>query len=197
MPMTVIPSCVHLVQSTMCLLDDLPTGQRGGTGAVLGHLATMAISWGPGSVRASCLKEAHGGAEYLLDLTVRDGAACDRDEDPFSYHALVLAVEVEWSPNRVERRYDFCKLADVRARRRLFVGACSARDWTGVDEEVSAMQKFLDNHQMVLPEDEFGVVLCGYSAEEPMRGWVLRPSRPREEVHLGGRDSDLGANRGA
>lgn len=176
-----LPTIRHLVERVLQFLDGLERGVPGGTRAVLQHLADSPVGWGPHTIGASCLMGTRTGPEYLVDLTISEDQPHAQDNDPFGYVALLLAVEVEWSPARFDRRYDFCKLADIRARRKLFVGACSGAAWSKVGDEVEAMQRFIDGHEMVAAGEEFGVVLCNYGDDDD-RGWVLRKGGEAPEV---------------
>ncbi len=82
----------------------------------------------------------------------------------------------------VDREYDFCKLADVRARRKLFVGGVRGKQWGDVAGVITSMQSFLDQHEFVDAAEEYGVVLCSYGSDESCGAWVLRKDREREVV---------------
>jgi len=148
------------------------------------HLANPE-EWGPHTTQAS----KHRGIEacepeYMVDISVTANPPNADADDPFGYEFLTLAMEVEWSSNQNERRYDFCKLVDIRASRKLFIGACGAAQWRAIDLELDAMQSFLDAHRLVDDDEEFGVIICSYGAGEESGGWVLRKNNGRREVRV-------------
>ena len=113
--------------------------------------------------------------EYLVDAAVSRNVAGADSNDPFGYTELLLALESEWNPSGYERAYDFCKLADVRARRKIFIGAVRRSQWGDVEKIiVEAMLQFWNRHSFVEQGEEVGVILFGYGFDpEPLCAWVL------------------------
>lgn len=109
--------------------------------------------------------------EYLVDLAISDDNPQSKPNDPFGYHSLLLALECEWSANENEKRYDFAKLADVRADRKVFVGFCSSRE--KADRFVDAAAGFLKQHRHVAPTEEYGIVLFYKQESIEVRAWLL------------------------
>jgi hypothetical protein len=113
--------------------------------------------------------KAEWGREYLVDLCVTDDARGAPD-DPFSYHRLALALECEWSPSREELKYDFCKLVDTRAARRVFVGLACKSD---VMKFVEEARQFVAKHRFVVDQEEYGVLLFS-TDKKTANKWVIR-----------------------
>ncbi len=109
--------------------------------------------------------------EYLVDATVSDNVPGAGAEDCFGYSRLLLAVETEWSTNRWNRAYDFCKLADIRAVRKLYACEVSNRAWRDVEERVvTPFSNFWAAHTLVLPGEEVGLMI---SSTDHLGAWVL------------------------
>jgi hypothetical protein len=119
--------------------------------------------------------------EYLLDVTITDDDPDRERPGPFGYRKLLLALECEWGPSLDKLRYDFCKLADVRAARKVFVGYVSSSESAGGFAQQA--QEFLNSHDLVAVDEEYGVLLF---AGNPLRpsAWILSRRELRGiEVH--------------
>jgi hypothetical protein len=116
--------------------------------------------------------------EYMVDAAVSEDHPDAKDDDPFAYTRLLLAIETEWSTNQWNREYDFCKLADIRAERKLYACEVSKKVWKQIDERViDRFAKFWDQHVMVATGEEVGLMIS--SGENYLGAWVLRKgSRP-------------------
>ena len=126
-----------------------------------------------------------GAPEYLVDLCItRDSESPSQDpEDPFAYTELLLALESEWSTARTERSYDFCKLADVRAVRKIFVGAVRSKEWPSVLRSiVQPMADFWNQHSLVREDEEVGVLLSGSVDPEAIGAWVIKRGQKEPQV---------------
>jgi hypothetical protein len=108
--------------------------------------------------------------EYLLDVTITDDDPDREGHGPFGYRKLLLALECEWGPSLDKLRYDFCKLVDVRAARKVFVGYVSSSE--SADGFAQQAQEFLNSHDLVAVDEEYGVLLF---AGNPLRpsAWIL------------------------
>jgi hypothetical protein len=115
-------------------------------------------------------RKAEWGREYRVDLCVTDDARGAPD-DPFSYHRLALALECEWSPSRKELKYDFCKLVDTLAARRVFVGFVRQHD--DVEKFIEEARQFVAEHRHVVNGEEYGVLLFATDSMTPCK-WVIR-----------------------
>lgn len=105
--------------------------------------------------------------EYLVDLAISDDSSTG--DDPYGYRGLLLALECEWGPSLPALKYDFCKLVDTKARRRVFVGYTSDGNVTPFLDTTS---RFLWRHAHGSDDDEYGVIL--FTGEAPTsQGWVL------------------------
>lgn len=181
---TILPATRDLVLSAMDFLKTLGTGEPDGNRRMQEWARGRASEWGRHTIQASKLSKGGCGHEYLVDVSVTEDADAEDKNDPFGYHALSFAMEVEWSPSRYDRRYDFCKLADIKARRKLFIGACHVNAWKSFDSELRAMQSFLNAHDLVHETEEFGVIICCYGQDQQAGGWILRKNREREPVQM-------------
>jgi len=107
--------------------------------------------------------------EYLVDLCITDDLEGDAD-DPFTYRQVLLALECEWTPARNSLKYDFCKLVDTRAARRIFVGCVRGQE--AAQAFVDQAIEFLSRHILVAAGEEYGVLLFASSPPTP-HAWVL------------------------
>ena len=100
--------------------------------------------------------------EFLVDMAItRDEPGADRN-DCLGYQQLCLAMESEWSAGRADREYDFTKLADIRAERKLFVGAARSRKDHSLECEVARLRGFWGRHRGVTVNEEVGLILIDY-----------------------------------
>lgn len=120
--------------------------------------------------------------EYMVDATVCENRPDAEPDDPFGYSRLLLAVETEWSTRAWNREYDFCKLADIRAVRKLFACEVSKKVWKEIDDRlVNRFSRFWQQHEMVQLGEEAGLMI---SSAELVGAWVLRKGAPTERVDL-------------
>lgn len=113
---------------------------------------TLAKLMPPGLVAfGTGLGEGHG--QYLVDHCWSkpwEGMA--------SYDGLELAAEFEFGGSRAAIEEDFVKLADVRARYRVFLGNLWSSDWAQVDKLAKDAAAFLAGHARV--DDKDSIVLA-------------------------------------
>jgi hypothetical protein len=122
-------------------------------------------------------------AEYLVDASVSDDHPDAETDDPFAYSRLLLAVETEWSTNQRHREYDFSKLADIRAVRKLFACDVTRKVWMEIDERViDRFARFWQQHVMVATGEEVGLMIS--SGRDRVGAWVLRKGALAGRVDL-------------
>ena len=107
--------------------------------------------------------------EYLCDIVwARHG-----DGQWRSYGGLELAVETEWETSADEHCHDFAKLLDVRAHRRLFVGAHPSASWGAHDDRVALFHDMICSHRAWRADDEIGVLLWRNGGDFEHRCWAF------------------------
>lgn len=102
--------------------------------------------------------------------------------------AFRLPEHPPWRRVRVESKsirtpMRFCKLLDVRAKRKLFVGALGSDQLEAAMAEIETVEALVEQHELVPPGEEMGVILCGYKPEVVV-GWVLTKGAKFERVPL-------------
>lgn len=107
--------------------------------------------------------------EYLCDQVW----GWEASDDWESYRGLALVMECEWNTNKDARLIDFCKVLDVCADRRIFVGQARTRHFKSVvgDEMVPMMK----SHKFIGDAD-VGVVLAEVGGEERVDAWIISKS---------------------
>lgn len=110
--------------------------------------------------------------EYLCDQVW----GIEDDETWSSYRGLALAMECEWNSSEDDLLLDFCKLLDVSAARRVFIGNLGTRiGWPD-----ARRRAFLDelcfivkHHRYFSGTDEVVVFLCEQGGREEVDCWIL------------------------
>ena len=119
--------------------------------------------------------------EYLVDICLAE--ECEPSHKPAFRHAnLLLAVECEWDGRSDERCYDFAKLADIRAKRKLFIGAIPSKSWNTRDTIIAEMLAYINQHRLIPDGEEYAVVLNGYGTKQSLYGWVLKKNNSKARL---------------
>ncbi len=121
--------------------------------------------------------------EYLVDLAW----SSEESREWLGYRGLLLAMECEWGGDEDALWEDFIKLADVRADRKIFVGAARRKLYEDRERLLKAWASFLSNHRHVPESEEILVALCEKKESEAANhgSWILtgqgevRQLRPR------------------
>lgn len=157
LPSTADILCVlhsHLVEAELA-------GCKPYTKAVADELAALA----PKGVQIYG-RQFDGRPEYLCDQVWGWESRDDWD----SYRGLALVMECEWNKDQDERLIDFCKVLDVAADRRIFVGQARPETFKSVVYE--EMVPLMKNHKFV-DGVEVGVVLAEVGGEERVDAWLV------------------------
>lgn len=165
----------------LVLLSRMPTGKMSPKRWTKWFQVAAAKVITKGRQHLTCFGRGEGwDPEYLVDAAVSDNRSDAPANDSFGYSRLLLAVETEWSTKAWNREYDFCKLADVRAVRKLFACEVSRKVWKDIDKHVvSPFSRFWKQHDMVLPGEEVGLMI---SSGEHVGAWILRKGAPTRRV---------------
>jgi hypothetical protein len=168
----------------LALWDDMPPGKMSAKQWTKWFQVASARVLTDGRQHFGCCGRGEGwAAEYMVDASVSDDHPDAEGDDPFAYRRLLLAVETEWSTSQWNREYDFCKLADVRAERKLYACEVSKRVWKEIDERVIArFAEFWQQHALVAEGEEVGLMIS--SGQDRLGAWILRKGSGSERLRV-------------
>jgi len=104
------------------------------------------------------------------------------DEDWPKYRGLALALECEWSTDRDDRFQDFCKVLDVVADRRLFIGQLRSSEWSQHQRVLDEFAEIVNHHRHLRSKEQVGIILCEEKADGEDGAWVIERNGPLKQV---------------